>query len=191
MLVEFVFTWQIAVCGEDKSATTWYSLYQKGAGTVDQKAIGAFIAALRREKKWTQAELGEKLGVTNKTVSRWETGTYMPDLAVLPPLCDALEIDINELLSGRQLEDTDFRQEANAHVLDGLRKQRSLRIHKQISDACGGGGVGLLSSLLFSQDPPRKLAVAVVGLVAICVSWILRGRMDRQIFGEKNDGNTI
>ena len=153
-----------------------------------QKAIGAFIAALRREREWTQAELGEKLGVTNKTVSRWETGTYMPDLAVLPRLCDALEIDINELLSGRRLEAMDFRQEANAHVIDALRKQKNLRIHKQISDACGGWGVGLLIPLLVSQDPPRKLAVAVVGLVAICVSWILRGRMDRQIFGEKMTG---
>lgn len=155
---------------------------------MDQKAIGAFIAVLRREKGWTQAELGETLGVTNKTVSRWETGTYLPDLSALPPLCSTLGIDINELLSGRRLEGADFRQEANAHVIDGLRRQRSLRMQKQISDVCGGGGVGLLVSLLGLNDSPRKLAVAVIALAAICVSWILRGRMDRQIFKEKRTG---
>lgn len=69
---------------------------------MDQRSVGACIAALRREKGWTQAELGEKLGVTNKTVSRWETGAYMPDLAVLTALCEILGVGASELLSGRR-----------------------------------------------------------------------------------------
>jgi len=153
---------------------------------LDQKVLGTFIAALRREKGWTQAELGEKLNVTNKTVSRWETGSYMPDLAVLPPLCEVLGIDVNELLSGRRLKDSDFRQAADTNVLTVLTKQKIWLRRKRISDAFGGGGVGLLVSLLGLPDSPRKTAIAVIGLAAICVSWILRGWMDRQIFGEKN-----
>jgi len=153
---------------------------------LDQKVIGTFIAALRREKGWTQAELGGKLNVTNKTVSRWETGNYMPDLAALVPLCEALEIGVNELLSGRRLKDFDFRQAADINVLTALTEQKIWLRRKRISDACGGGGVGILLSVLAAPDSLRKAVVAAMGLAAICISWILRGWMDRQIFGEKN-----
>lgn len=159
---------------------------------MDQKAIGLFIAAMRREKGWTQTELGEKLNVTNKTVSRWETGSYMPDLAKLVPLCKTLEIGVNELLSGRRLKDSDFRQAADNNVLTALTKQKIRMRRKQISDACGGGGVGMLLSLLYAPDSLRKTVVAAVGLAAICVSWILRGWMDRQIFrDEENAGRDL
>lgn len=50
---------------------------------MNRKRMGAFIAELRREKNWTQEELGERLGVSNKTVSHWETGSYMPGIEIL------------------------------------------------------------------------------------------------------------
>ena len=59
---------------------------------MDQKRIGDFIATLRKEKGITQQELGDHLGVTNKTISRWETGKYMPDIAVIPELCKFFDI---------------------------------------------------------------------------------------------------
>ena len=64
------------------------------------KKIGKFIAEKRREKSYTQAQLAEILGVTSKTISRWENGNYMPDLSMLTPLCEALEIRVEELLRG-------------------------------------------------------------------------------------------
>lgn len=67
---------------------------------MDTKKIGALIAACRKEKGMTQAELGERLGVTNKTVSRWENGHYMPDLSLLEPLSKALGLFLEELLAG-------------------------------------------------------------------------------------------
>lgn len=69
---------------------------------MDTKKIGAFIAFCRKEKGMTQAELGERLGVTNKTVSRWENGHYMPDLSLLEPLSVALGISLDELLAGER-----------------------------------------------------------------------------------------
>jgi len=65
-----------------------------GGTTVNQEKIGKFIAHLRKEKKMTQQELGEKLGVTNKTISRWGNGDYMPDLSLLKPLSKELSISI-------------------------------------------------------------------------------------------------
>lgn len=65
--------------------------------------IGKLIAACRKEKGMTQAQLAEKLGVTNKTVSQWENGNYMPDLTILEPLSHELGISLEELLSGERI----------------------------------------------------------------------------------------
>lgn len=71
---------------------------------MDSKKIGAFIALNRKKKGLTQEQLGEKLGVTNKTVSRWENGNYMPDLSMLEPLSKELGISLNELLAGEEIK---------------------------------------------------------------------------------------
>lgn len=71
---------------------------------MDQEKMGKFIAQLRRERGMTQEGLGERLGVTNKTVSRWETGRYMPDVDKLLELAGLLGISVNELLFGERLE---------------------------------------------------------------------------------------
>lgn len=83
---------------------------------MDQVKVGAFIQQLRKEQGLTQAQLGQKLGVTNKTVSRWECGNYMPDLDLCLLLSDTLGITVNELLMGQRLSDDSLRTTAN-HVL--------------------------------------------------------------------------
>ncbi len=69
---------------------------------VNKEKIGAFMAALRRKKGLTQAELAESIGVSNKSVSRWETGQTMPDYEQMLKLCALLEVDLNDLLSGER-----------------------------------------------------------------------------------------
>ena len=69
---------------------------------MDQTRIGTFIAVLRKEKGLTQKELAEQIGISDKTVSKWETGNGMPDIAYLSPLCEVLDINVNELLSGEK-----------------------------------------------------------------------------------------
>lgn len=72
---------------------------------MDVKKIGKFIAYNRKNKGMTQEQLGERLGVSNKTISRWENGNYMPDLSLLEPLSEELGITLNELLSGEKIEE--------------------------------------------------------------------------------------
>ncbi len=72
---------------------------------MDNKKIGAFIAKNRKKKGLTQEQLGEKLGVSNKTISRWENGNYMPDLSLLQPLSRELGISLNELLTGEEIKE--------------------------------------------------------------------------------------
>ena len=70
---------------------------------MNQEKIGSFIAECRRKKKLTQIQLAEKLGITDKAVSKWETGKGLPDASIMIELCDELDISVNELLSGEKL----------------------------------------------------------------------------------------
>ena len=85
---------------------------------MDQVKTGKFIAELRREKGLTQEMLGKKLGVTNKTVSRWENGNYMPDIEMFQELSELFGVSINELLSGCRLSENEFRKEADKNIVD-------------------------------------------------------------------------
>lgn len=89
---------------------------------MDQVKVGKFIASLRREKRLTQEALGQRLGVTNKTVSRWETGAYMPDIELLVPLGEALGVSVNELLAGERLSDEQFRKQADENLVAVVRE---------------------------------------------------------------------
>lgn len=84
---------------------------------MDQVKIGKFIAELRRKNGLTQEALGEKIGVSNKTISRWENGNYMPDIEMLQLLAQEFRVSINELLSGEKLSDEDFKQKADENVV--------------------------------------------------------------------------
>ena len=87
---------------------------------MDQIKMGKFIAALRKEKSLTQEKLGEKLGVTNKTVSRWENGNYMPDVEMLSLLSEEFGVSINELISGERLAAEDFKKAADSNLVTAL-----------------------------------------------------------------------
>ena len=70
---------------------------------MDQIKIGKFISEQRKIKGMTQIEFAEKLGVTDKSISNWENGRNMPDLSLFKPLCELLDISINDLISGEKV----------------------------------------------------------------------------------------
>ena len=89
---------------------------------MDIKVVGAYLAELRKENNLTQEQLGEKLGVTNKTISRWETGTYLPPVDILEKLSDMYGITINEIISGRKLTETEYKKEAEKNIKSVLNR---------------------------------------------------------------------
>ena len=70
---------------------------------MNQEKIGKFIAECRKEKNLTQLQLAEKLNISNRAVSKWETGKSCPDVSIMMELCDILGISVNELLSGERI----------------------------------------------------------------------------------------
>ena len=87
---------------------------------MDMVKIGSFLQELRQEHGLTQAELGDKLGVTNKTVSRWETGNYMPPVEMLEMLSNLYGLTINELLSGQKLTTEEYKEMAEENIKETL-----------------------------------------------------------------------
>ena len=101
---------------------------------MDQEKVGRFIGCLRKQQGMTQEQLGERLGVTNKTVSRWETGKYMPDIDKLQELSAILGISIHELLAGERIEDAaDFAKKADENLVAVLSKDPAFGLQDRIA----------------------------------------------------------
>ncbi len=85
---------------------------------MNQNKIGAFISERRRAKGWTQNQLAEKLEITDKAVSKWETGRSLPDLSLFVPLCNLLDITLNELFAGECIPEENLKEKTDAVLLE-------------------------------------------------------------------------
>lgn len=90
---------------------------------MDQIKIGQFIAQKRKECGFTQRQLADILNISDKTVSKWERGNGMPEVSLMLPLCEALHINVNELLSGEDLTDADYKQKAEENMMNLAREK--------------------------------------------------------------------
>ena len=90
---------------------------------MDQERIGKFIKECRKNKKLTQEQLAEKLGVTYKAVSKWETGKCLPDASLMLELCNILDITVNDLLSGEVVNESKYKDTADINLIK-LQKQK-------------------------------------------------------------------
>jgi transcriptional regulator with XRE-family HTH domain len=148
---------------------------------MNQIATGKFIYQKRKEKNLTQEQLAEKIGVSNKTVSKWETGKCMPDYAVVKNLCKELEITVAELMDGEAAEERSVRTYDDEQIMDLLKRTQELEKQKNLlygillivmgialqalSHTLGGSGVkDFFSGLLLGISIGEMLAgVYVVG----------------------------
>lgn len=87
---------------------------------MNQERVGKFIAECRKQKKMTQSELGEKLGVTEKSISNWENGRNMPDLSLFKPLCETLHITINDLMSGEKIDKENYQKRFEENIVNTI-----------------------------------------------------------------------
>ncbi len=87
---------------------------------MNQEKIGKFIAECRKNKKLTQQDLAEKLNVSDRTIGNWENGRNMPDLSLFKPLCDELDITINELLSGEKIKKEVYQEKFEENIINTI-----------------------------------------------------------------------
>lgn len=142
-----------------------------------QENIGAFIQKMRRENEMTQKELADILHISDKTISKWETGKGMPDVSYMGDLCGALHISINELLSGEKLQPEEYPKKAEDNMLYLLQENHETKKQNSWSLILGGvllvlGVAGLFSlsglNMTWYLDVPSFLVLA-----CICVALTL------------------
>lgn len=105
---------------------------------MDQKKIGQFIGQCRKEREMTQKQLADEIGVSDKTVSKWETGNGLPDISLLSVLCRALEINVNELLSGEKLPPETYSEKAEENMMNLWEENQSTKKAARIQWIEGG-----------------------------------------------------
>ncbi len=154
---------------------------------MDMIKIGRFLAQLRRECDLTQEQLGEEIGVTNKTISRWENGNYLPPVEMLQILSEKYGVSINEILSGERLSEEKFKEKAEENIALALdnsiftaKEKKDYFEKKWRKDHC----VEMIFEMLI------LIALAVVGaifmkelcilasLICIAWSWWINNRME-------------
>ncbi len=145
----------------------------KGAEIMDSKKIGAFIAANRKKKGLTQEQLGEKLGVSNKTISRWENGNYMPDLSLLEPLSKELGISLNELLAGEEIvkeKVIEYSEQNLVSTIDYSNKQIE-KVRSQISYIVMIIGilVAICSIIMFNPESSWGSFYSIIGMIIFVI----------------------
>lgn len=97
---------------------------------MNQEKIGKFISEKRKDKKLTQSELAEKLGVTDKSISNWENGRNMPDLSLFKPICEILDISINDLLSGEEVPKNEYQERLEENIISTINYSNKKIIEK-------------------------------------------------------------
>lgn len=172
---------------------------------MDQAKAGAFLAQLRKDAGLTQAQLGDIVGVSNKTISRWETGSYMPDLDNCLALSEQFGVTVNELLIGQRMDDGEIRQTANQVLVEAVRsetfsihertrywKKKWLREHWLQLVMLAAWWLSMLALVYFHADwlgQWKPLAGGILCLMGVCAYGWQRNRMmiyvEDKLYGDR------
>lgn len=135
---------------------------------MNQITIGNFIEKKRKEQNLTQAQLAEKLGVSNKTVSKWENGKCMPDYGVIQPLCTELGVTVSELMDGEEQAQDSIRAYDDEQILDLIKRTQALESQREtlvgIILIVMGMALGAMSFTLGGSDVKDFFSGLMMGL---------------------------
>ena len=142
---------------------------------MDQIKTGKFIAGLRKEKGLTQAQIAEMLNITDRAISKWETGKSMPDSSIMLELCGILGITVNELLSGERIEMNDFENKANENLLELKRnEERHYKLSTVLSIIYTALMLtGIVICVICNYAVSGKLTWSLIPLATIVYAWAI------------------
>lgn len=145
---------------------------------MDQVKIGRFIAERRKQCGYTQVQLAEKLNITDRAVSKWETGRSMPDSALMPALCELLHITLNDLFNGEVIEMEDYKKKSEELIIE-MAKQKEDADKKLLSLEILIGVlaslvlIGMIALASFVNMPDwLRICLIVAGFVPFIIAMI-------------------
>lgn len=142
---------------------------------MNQTEIGKFIAKCRKEKELTQAQLAEKLNITDRAVSKWETGKSMPDSSVMLELCGILGITVNELLSGEKVDMESYEKKADENLIALKRKNENNMAKNRMLAILFSATllVGIIVCLICDIAISRRLTWSPIPVSSIVFAWVV------------------
>ena len=142
---------------------------------MNQTEIGKFIAKCRKEKKLTQAQLAEKLNITDRAVSKWETGKSMPDSSIMLELCEILGITVNELLSGEKIDMERFEKKADENLIALKRKDENNMTKNVIISILFSVTllIGIMVCLICNIAISGNLTWSLIPISSIVFAWVI------------------
>lgn len=156
---------------------------------MDQVLIGKFIAAERKQLGLTQRQLAEELGISDKTISKWETGNGFPEASLLLPLCDRLGITVNELLSAKRLTENEYQRNAEVNMVNMIREKDENRRNYLLTIVTGGtASVTFVVLLLLVVVYHREMPAAVTGILAVLAIGVFAAGLYVATKGESSIG---
>lgn len=143
---------------------------------MDQIKVGKFIATKRKEQSMTQMQLAEKLGITDRAVSKWETGKSLPDASIMLELCDLLKITVNDLLSGEVVSMNNYNETSEKNLIEMLKQKEeadrrllTMEIVIGVISSLFCFSMIFIASLIQMQDWIRCLLI-VIGMVQFIIA---------------------
>lgn len=134
---------------------------------MDQSKTGKFIAQARRAQNLTQRQLADQLGISDKTVSKWECGKGLPEVSLMLPLCEILQITVNDLLSGEKVAEGEYQKKAEENMMDLIRENAENKERMTLSIICGVITVIAVCALVMLASY-LELPVVVRILLLVC-----------------------
>ena len=146
---------------------------------MNQVKIGKFISECRKNKKMTQAELAEKLNITDRAISKWETGKGMPDSSIMLDLCKELGITVNELLSGEMIEMNDYDKKTEELLLQMAKKEEAqnkkllVSMYVILFSCMAFFLITVLIAVNFIPDEPTQILVVVIATIIFLIAGFI------------------
>ena len=142
---------------------------------MDQSKIGQFIARTRKSKNLTQRQLADLLSISDKTVSKWETGKGLPDVSLMLPLCRALDLTVNDLLTGEKVPAADYQTKAEENMMDLIQENQENKKRMVLSVICGTITIIAVCSLIIIASYLELPAAVRVLLILLAVATAVAG----------------
>lgn len=137
---------------------------------MDQIKIGKFIAEIRKEQNFTQRQLADILSISDKTVSKWECGKGLPEVSLMIPLCDALQITVNDLLTGERVSEVDYQKKAEENMMNLINENEENKKRMALSIICGVITIIAVCSLVVIAS---YIAIPTIARIALIVFAII------------------
>lgn len=137
---------------------------------MNQSVIGKFIASERNRKGYTQRQLADILGISDKTVSKWERGNGFPEVSLLLPLCNELDITVNELLSGERVSEEDYQKKAEENMVSMIKEREENKKKIMLTTMTGIISIVAFLTLILVVAVYAEVMALPVKVLLVCIA---------------------